>query len=102
VDVESALASKDLTGRRAWSQLYNERCAAWRFTLPGRDETLNLAEVRSLRDTRTLLARNALREKRQWPLVSSTQSPSSAVAKAQAERRGCGTGPPRAACRLLR
>ena len=50
VDVESALASKDLTGRRAWSQLYNERCAAWRFTLPGRDETLNLAEVRSLRE----------------------------------------------------
>jgi oligoendopeptidase F len=50
VDVESALASKDLTGRRAWSQLYNERCAAWRFTLPGREETLNLAEVRSLRE----------------------------------------------------
>lgn len=50
VDVESALASKDLTGRRAWSQLYNERCAGWRFSLPGRDETLNLAEVRSLRE----------------------------------------------------
>lgn len=50
-EVESALATKDLTGRRAWSQLYNELCAGWRFTLP-RDPavSLNLAEVRSLRE----------------------------------------------------
>lgn len=50
VEVEAALATKDLTGRSAWSQLYNERCAAWRFELPGREGSLNLAEVRSLRE----------------------------------------------------
>lgn len=50
VEVESALATKDLTGRSAWSQLYNERCASWRFELPGREGALNLAELRSLRE----------------------------------------------------
>jgi oligoendopeptidase F len=50
-EVEGALATKDLTGRRAWSQLYNELCAGWRFTLRSRpDASFNLAEVRSLRE----------------------------------------------------
>lgn len=50
--VESALATKDLTGRRAWSRLYDELCAAWRFdfTVEGETQSLNLAALRSLRE----------------------------------------------------
>lgn len=52
-DVENALATKNLTARRAWSQLYNELTAAWRFDVEvdGRVESLHLAGVRSLRES---------------------------------------------------
>ncbi len=50
--VEEALATKDLTGRRAWTQLYDELVAGWRFSVEphGGDRTLTLADVRSLRE----------------------------------------------------
>lgn len=50
-DVERALATKNLTGRRAWSDLYNELTAGFTFELDVRGETktLNLAETRALR-----------------------------------------------------
>jgi len=49
--VESALATKDLTGKRAWVRLYDELCAGWRFaSLDGSHDTLTLAEVRALRE----------------------------------------------------
>ncbi len=50
--VESALATKDLTGRRAWVRLYDDLCAGWRFDSPRGDgvEGLTLAEVRALRE----------------------------------------------------
>lgn len=50
--VESALSTKDLTGRRAWVRLYDELCAAWRFDSPRGDGAtgLSLAEVRALRE----------------------------------------------------
>ena len=49
--VESALATKDLTGRRAWSQLYDELTAGFTFPFEVRGEARDrtLAEVRSLR-----------------------------------------------------
>lgn len=50
-EIESALAMKDLTGRRAWSQLYTEMTAAWTFPFEVGGETRdrNLAELRALR-----------------------------------------------------
>ncbi len=50
--VEEALSTKDLTGRRAWTQLYDELLAAWRFTVEvnGEPRTLTLADARSLRE----------------------------------------------------
>ena len=50
-DVENALATKNLTGRRAWSQLYNELTAGFVFPFEVRGESRDrtLAEVRSLR-----------------------------------------------------
>jgi oligoendopeptidase F len=49
--VEGALATKDLTGRRAWSQLYNEVTAGFSFPFEVRGETRDrtLSEVRGLR-----------------------------------------------------
>lgn len=49
--VEGALATKDLTGRRAWSQLYNELTAGFTFPFEVRGETRDrtLSEVRGLR-----------------------------------------------------
>ena len=50
--VEEALATKDLTGRRAWTQLYDELLAGWRFSVEvgGEARSLTLADVRSLRE----------------------------------------------------
>ena len=50
--VEDALSTKDLTGRRAWTQLYDELLAGWRFSLEvhGEARTLTLADARSLRE----------------------------------------------------
>lgn len=50
--VEEALSTKDLTGRRAWTQLYDEHLASWRFQVEvhGEARTLTLADVRSLRE----------------------------------------------------
>ncbi len=50
--VEEALATKDLTGRRAWTQLYDELLAGWRFDLDVRGDRTprTLADVRSLRE----------------------------------------------------
>lgn len=50
--VEEALATKDLTGRRAWTQLYDELAAAWRFSVEvaGETRSLTLADARSLRE----------------------------------------------------
>lgn len=50
--VEDALSTKDLTGRRAWTQLYDELLAGWRFEVDvnGEVRTLTLADARSLRE----------------------------------------------------
>ncbi len=50
--VEEALSTKDLTGRRAWTQLYDELLAGWRFQVEvgGEARTLTLADARSLRE----------------------------------------------------
>ncbi len=50
-EVENAVATKNLTGRRAWSQLYTEVTAGWTFPFEAHGETRdrNLAELRALR-----------------------------------------------------
>jgi oligoendopeptidase F len=49
--VENVLATKNLTGRRAWTQFYDELTARWTFPFTVRGETRerNLAELRALR-----------------------------------------------------
>ncbi len=51
-EVESALSTKDLTGRRAWTELYDQRTTGWRFelTVKGEAKTLTLPELRGLRE----------------------------------------------------
>ncbi|MBI5517701.1 MAG: M3 family oligoendopeptidase [Deltaproteobacteria bacterium] len=50
-EVENVLATKNLTGRRAWTQFYDEHTARWTFPFTVRGETRdrNLAELRALR-----------------------------------------------------
>lgn len=50
-DVENALATKNLTGRRAWTQLYDELTAGFSFPFEVRGESKDrtLAEMRGLR-----------------------------------------------------
>jgi oligoendopeptidase F len=71
--VEEALSTKDLTGRRAWTQLYDELVAGWRFTVEGRGEpgSLTLADVRSLREDPDREVRRAATEAIQRQLAES-------------------------------
>ncbi len=50
-EVERVIATKNLTGRRAWSQLYTEVTAGWEIPLEvdGETRTMNLAQLRALR-----------------------------------------------------
>ncbi len=50
-EVENALATKNLTGRRAWTQLYDEITAGFSFSFEahGESKVRTLAEMRSMR-----------------------------------------------------
>ena len=64
--VEEALSTKDLTGRRAWTQLYDEHLAAWRFEVKVNGEARTLA----LRVHRLASVPNAAHDEGNWLLAA--------------------------------